>query len=177
MGKGRAKRSLPRLRCLHTYVVSSHTLYIEAERENSYVRCCRCLGADEISWQGAHVLQSCWHSEAKRPWRSWGDERKSKERILMVLKFIAGLALNEVDIRLCQDIHSNKQRAAITRQRIMTLLACSEEIPKLSCDWRFFCFLYIFNTFVFFFFNFCKSKYIYIFFLVKTSSLEPLCPC
>jgi hypothetical protein len=57
------------------------------------------------------------------------------------LKFIAVLALNEADIGVCQDIHSNKKRAAIIRQRIKTLLACSEEIPKLSCDWRFFYFL------------------------------------
>lgn len=128
----------PRLTCLHTYVISPHTQYTQAKRKNLYVQYCRCLRADEISWQGAHALRSCWHFEAKRPWRSLGDKPKPKERILMVLKFIEGLAIIEAGIRICHEIYSKKQRAAINRQRIIRLLACSEEIPKVSWDWRFF---------------------------------------
>jgi hypothetical protein len=49
---------------------------------------------------------------------------------MMVLELTAGLGLIEAGISVFVDTDSNKQRAAITRQGIMRMLTCYEEILK-----------------------------------------------
>jgi hypothetical protein len=53
-----------------------------------------------------------------------------KERTVTVSKLTAGLGLTEAGIRVFEESDWNGQRAAATGQRIMWMLACSEEILK-----------------------------------------------
>lgn len=57
-------------------------------------------------------------------------EPDHKERSMMDLKLTEGLGLIEDGIKVFEDIALNKWRVATTRQGIMRLLACCEEILK-----------------------------------------------
>jgi hypothetical protein len=57
-------------------------------------------------------------------------EPDHKERTMMDLKLIEGLGLIEGVIKVFEDIALNKRRVARTRQGIIRLLACCDEILK-----------------------------------------------
>ena len=57
-------------------------------------------------------------------------EPEHKERTVMELKLTDGLGLVKGGIKVFEDIGLNKKRVATTRQGIMRLLTCCEEILK-----------------------------------------------
>ena len=79
---------------------------------------------------GDNAGQSGWNLEAKHPCQSWGPEEKT----VKVSKFTEGYELVEAGIRVLGDTDWNEQWVAATRQGIMKILACCEEILKERMD-------------------------------------------
>lgn len=78
----------------------------------------------------AHAWQYCWNSEAKHPWRSWGNLSLSQTSgPWWFWSWIRGMDPTKRH-QVIWDINLNGQWTATARKEIIRMLSCSEEILK-----------------------------------------------
>lgn len=109
-------RVIPWITPFPSYIICSQAKHVKSSTQNR--------GGVEVfdlanCWTD-HARQSCWNSQAMRPWSSCGSWRKRfwfSEENHEGFKLIEGLGLTDAGTKLSEDIDWNRQGAATTGQK------------------------------------------------------------